>query len=273
MGEPVHIIGAGVVGSTLMRVLQFHGADFTWSDNDSEVVAWKASTGSVCHEAKDPAGLFDTWRTFAERCLHPAEYEEVPHLEFKNGSWFQGHETSFHLDVQSFVLNSRAIYADRRVAAPPPGAMTVQTAGSMTALSFWWGWSVQIRAEMLRRCSYSARVVRQVRYLYPKPGSDLFYLGSSITFQRKPKELNIQKHIDWFNRDWKGVMPFGAGEGEYTIVTEPVHGWRPVGTPGRWEESREGNVVINPMSASGVKYSPFVAQQIVNRYWPWLIGA
>lgn len=273
MSAPVHIIGAGVVGSVLMRRLSRHKVDFTWSDIDSPIVAWKASTGSVCPEKKDPVGLIDTWRAFANECLEPGEFEEVPHLEFKNGAWFQGHETSLHLDVQSFVTRTRELFSERRIDGPTEDSLLkIQTAGSVNAQAFWWGWSVQIRSEMLRRCSFSARVVRQVRYLYPKPGAEFtFYLGSSITYQRKPKELDIQKHLAWFEKDWASIAPFGGAKADYTQVTEPVCGWRPVGEPGKWKYDDAGTVTISPMSASGVKYSPLVAQQIIECFWPTMI--
>lgn len=260
----VHITGAGVVGCVLMRRLFQAGIEFTWSDTDAAVTAWKASTGSVCRDHTDSPEVRPAWERFAAECVPDDQYCLVPHYRaFISGEhrteWHQEGD-SYHLDVQSFVLRTREAWKQDRREERDPDSINIMTVGHAQCEKFWWGWSVLVEVPGLERASWSLRVVRQIRYLYPKPGTPLFYAGSSIMQQRTPKELNLQTHLSWWQREWGLMSPDGS---DYSIKTEPVCGWRPVGSPGVWKLDVNGDYVISPMSASGVKFAPLVAEQIV----------
>lgn len=260
--ETIHILGMGVVGSFLARLLAFYGVEFTWSDLEEQKTAWKACTGSVCNESKDPKSILREWREYADKCLDESEWEKADRYQCKGGIW-SFKDQSYHLDAQKFVTRTREMY--KRIRRPEPlfREFVIQTAGTIEAKVWWWGWSMIVEAPRLERACYTAKVIRQNRYLYPKPNSDYFYLGSSLMYQKSyPRELDAPAHAGWFWREWNELCPEGANESEIRVISEPVQGWRPVGVAGKWY-IRQNSLAIGAMAASGVKYGPFTANRIV----------
>jgi hypothetical protein len=243
-----------------MNALHHHNIPFTWSDIDSSLTAWKASTGSNIPSDDDPPTLKKTWERFALDCLLSSEWEEVPLMRYTTRSkGWQRLGTSLHLNVQQFVFRTREQFLASRTVEATFFQREINTVGHTQCDAWWWGWSAVVESNTLPRMCWSAKVVRQNRYFYPRPGTDEFYVGSSIIRQKNPRELDIDHHYKWWKREWETV----ATNGDFCIVEQPVHGWRPVGEPGKITVLEDGNINIFPMSASGVKYGPFVAEEIV----------
>lgn len=255
--SPVHITGAGVVGCVLMHRLMIEGIPFTWSDIEVSPVAWRASTGSACTDDFDHAEIWPTWDQFA-KWMGPKITERVPSYNWdrKLNTWLTEGD-SRHLNVQQFIEETRNEFATDRTTERSLSQIEIVTVGAMTCKAWWWGWSADATATVAR-ASWIRRVVRQTRYLYPKPGTNEFYVGSTIQFQKRAKALETQIHIDWWKRDFADFIK----EHNVIITSEPRQGWRPVGEPGKWEVDSNGDIEISPMSASGVKFSPMVANQI-----------
>jgi hypothetical protein len=258
----IHVIGGGLVGSMMMQFLHHAGYEFTWYDKATRINAWNACTGSVCPESSDPPNLFLRWNALAPKWIHMTKREDVPYFQMKNGAWIQN-GTSIHVDVRRFVTNTQLAFATLRVEKLPEGSFPILTVGHMQTSVYWWGWSQTAKISGLdMRACFHKRVVRQSRYIYPKPDSDEYFIGSSIQMQHQPHSLDVAKHFDWWKRDWDQHGP------ELTITPTSGfrEGWRPVGLmPGDWETigAIPKEIRILPMSASGVKYSPLVCHDIV----------
>ena len=256
---PIHITGAGVVGCVLMHALMMADLPFTWSDHEVSPVAWRASTGSACPDDFDHAELWPAWERFA-KLMGPKITEKAPSFKWDNktSAWLPAGE-SWHLNVPKFVEETRQEFQEDRTLEREFSQREIKTVGAMSCQAFWWGWSVVVEANGADRASWIRRVVRQTRYIYPKPNSFEFYAGSTIQFQKKAKQLDVAKHIDWWKKDFADFIE----QNDVRITSEPVQGWRPVGEPGKWEVDKNGDIEISAMSASGVKFSPMVAAQIV----------
>jgi hypothetical protein len=262
VNDSFHIKGAGLVGCVLMHALNRAQIPFTWSDNDAKWTAWRASTGSAIPSPGDSPELMVAWKNFASsandgikrliECTHVNRWDNKQQQFVDEGF-------GWHLNVYHFVKNTRIQFAFLRTLDRTFSEREIRAAGALTCKEWWWGWSATASASNIERASWVRRVVRQTRYLYPQPGTEYFYCGSSIIHQKKPHQLDVQKHIEWWQREWADFL----AEHDVQMVTSPIQGWRPVGRPGHWEMTKDGDVEISPMSASGVKHSPLVAEQIV----------
>jgi hypothetical protein len=256
-----HITGAGLVGCVLMQAMEQEGIPFTWSDNASPFVAWKASTGSNLPDVKDTPDLKIAWHKFSLN--YPTFIEIAPCFKFSNkiGNYVNVGK-GYHMDVPRFVREVRSYHMEKSRLSCNPKQIELRTAGALTCKAWWWGWSTLATATCIR-ASFVRRVVRQSRYVYPKPGTSLFYVGSTILHQKKAAlktDEQLKHHIEWWWKDWTDFVH----RYQVRLVTEPaIQGWRPVGEPGRWNILADNSIEIAPMSASGVKFSPLVAEQIV----------
>lgn len=232
---------------------------FSWSDFELSPVAWRASTGSACPEVFDHADIWPSWERFAH-LMGPQITEKVPSYKWdhKLNEWMTEGE-SWHLNVQTFVEQTREEFSPERTQERQLSQLNINTVGADSRTAWWWGWSAIVQAEV-KRASWIRRVVRQTRYIYPRPGHDDFYVGSSIQFQKRAKVLDVNKHIEWWSREFDDFVK----EHKVQFRSNPVQGWRPVGEPGKWTIDSSGDIEIAAMSASGVKFSPMVANQIVN---------
>lgn len=259
VNQSIHLTGAGIVGCVLMHRLADVGIPFTWSDVEVYPVAWRACTGS------GPAGdaeinLKPAWQRFANSIDDSlTEYVDYYRWNHKESKWIHDGK-SWHLNAQQFIALTRKLFNEFQRQEPDIVQREIKTVGAMTCKEWWWGWSVIATADINPRSCWSKRVVRQSRYLYPRPGGNDFYAGSTIMFQKTPKVMDTDKHLHWWIKDFADFIVANKIE----VISSPIQGWRPVGTPGQWSVDEFDNIVIAPMSASGVKYSPMLAEEITN---------
>jgi hypothetical protein len=282
----IHLTGFGIVGSVLAWRLREAGLDFTWSDESSPYVAWKACTGSVLPtgEPLDQEG-YAAWSRWAEHPPwgSPGIIEAGSYLynhanppeggRFKQtilGPFRLAEIPSLHVNAQALVEMTRKMFERERRAAPPASGLALVTHGFSRLLSHTvWGWHALARIEVpwplpWRPCLYLRHNRFRLTYAYPKPGTEYHYIGSDMIAQRVPHSLSIKKKLE----TWLKYFEMLAGRDvRVTIIPgTSVEGWRP--TP---KENlpllleRSDGLWVRPLGHSGVRWSHSVADAVLSK--------
>lgn len=290
----VHIEGMGWMGSVLAYRLRMHGIPFTWNDTEQDHVAWRASTGLVYpagdRRTLDNLQLWERW--YADRFLpegtvcrsvYAFTQARPPHggrYPVTDLGWVRAARAScFSVNVAEVVRAARREFADSRTPGPPAGdgrRITAHGFGSRLS-KVMWGWSAKVRLgipdELLavgaRPALYSRPADHPFRmfYAYPCPGEDLWWAGSALVGQHRPRELDAAAHFErWREIFTREVFPSVP----VTEAQPPVQGWRPRGTDtdtGRLQYLG-GALVFPPLWHSGVRWAP----QLINDAVKWSKG-
>lgn len=283
----IHIEGFGWTGSVLARRLEALGVDFTWSDSDSPINAWQASTGLVYPTGEpDSEEARRQWLAWHERGLFAPHSQIVrywyshkahPHgLKVKadlDVGWLRrSPELAVQLNVARIVEDTRARFAGCRVSAPAPGARIVVCHGwgPRTTHSVW-GWSRQVRlsvpADIAGDGLYSMNLHRsrfEFTYAYAVPGRPGWhYAGSSMVRQREPRTLDLDKH---FARWLEAVAEVAPPVKVLEMDPVTLQGWRPKGETLTWEPFEDGDrLYVPPLYHSGVRWAPLVSSALLER--------
>lgn len=285
----IHLSGMGLVGCLLACELERLGLGFTWSDSEASVTAWKASTGCVypSGEAVDLVG-YNRWAAmlaesshavcrFSETASYGFTQKSIPHgagskllrVARSHGSVKVLNKPSFHVNVQGFVLDTRQRLAGQR-SRPKPGEIIVHSHGyhGKFVTDYRWGWSAPcfVRGgvfEIYPRMCLNAKEGRFINaYLYPRPGTDHFYLGTSFIYQKAPKPLEMEGKLLKIVQHIKRVAGGGL---EIEVAGSPVAGWRPVysedGLPVCAREENE--LFVRPQAANGLRHSPVWIDRVI----------
>jgi hypothetical protein len=291
----VHLIGLGVTGSLLARLLEYSGIAFTWHDIEAEHVAWKAATGAVYPCGKPGREDYETWREWlgdyfiGENWWELARYwynhKKAPHKSFlkeafrTEGGLAVSPAPSIHINSQSLVALTREKYADlRREGNPEEVDYLILANGFNSRMEFaYWGWSCLVElvygsaipeylsvqlSNTLRSCFYLREGKFIMTYAYPVPGNlEAHYAGSSF-LRQTPGKMHSLKMPAKFEK-WKSNFE-RLSKGEVTVrraLADPVEGWRPAMSSGEEDVSikREGNVLqVPPLGGSGIRRLPSV---------------
>lgn len=268
----VHIEGMGVLGSILAWSLEAKNIPFTWHDTNDFHSAWPACTGCIY-----PTGEAEEMRAYAIWLRWMSSPIFKPYME-SAGYWFntknpphgarcaiidedgdlrRAGANSIHFNAQGFVRATRQEFADLRYSVVLPNETVVVAHGSARATSFTWGWHALVGSSSERRCVTLREDRYQTAYLYPHPGDQYFYVGSSMVSQKQPHVLDVQPH---YARVAKMLAKYGIELTE-TIWTE--QGWRPKGPTEPLVECRDGKLYLPPMGASGVRLAPLVIEALL----------
>lgn len=285
----IHIEGMGLLGSLTGLYLEDKGIDFTWSDIDSNFVAWRASTGVVY-----PAGDSDsqrglgTWKQWlkeswlpsgaAVECEYVYHHKNPPHegkyrpqIDFGDMRLApSGHAVA--VNVPKIVNAARSQFAERRAEQPGQNDFVIRAHGfTDRLLKTMWGWTVPVRLEFpddLRAATsgrqvafYSRRNRFQIVYAYPIPGTEWHWSGSSLISQQTAHTLNPEKHYELWKQSWSINFP------RVPIVDrkEPIQGWRPRPRPDdNTKVRRDSNGISYPaLWHSGVRWAPNVIEEMM----------
>lgn len=302
MNDRIHIEGMGVIGAMLAWHLFERGIDFVWLDNEQTICAWRASTGCIY-----PSGdsfdmenyqIWEEWEKgnapFSEKlpgviCRAPYWYSSKahPHSDYRSLSRrykgklgqireFSGLHLSnmptLHLNVQSFVGETRCIFQDRRVDRYDGGRKIVAHGFSYRLKQYVWGWSAIARMRYneafkenrVTPCFYlRQRNLRYVfAYAYPIPNTPYHYIGSMLRPQKAPMVYEVLPKIE----EYKKRIAMICGD---TLAVEQVlnvmQGWRP--EPISDEEplviKRDDVLYVRPMWHSGVRHSPLLIKAVL----------
>lgn len=286
----VHLNGMGLVGSLLALELQRRGVGFSWWDADEDVTAWRASTGCVypSAEAVDLVG-YNRWAKvlaegsepvcrFAEVVPYAFTQKSIPHgagskalrVIERHGSVKVLNKPSFHVNVQAFVEYTRAALASLR-ARPEPGGLLVHAHGFHRRMTtdYRWGWSAPCVVsgsvfDRHPRLCLNAKEGRFVNaYLYPRPGTSQYYVGTSFIYQREPRPLLVDEKVDRIIAHIKRVTGGGLG---IELAGSVTAGWRPAySAAGSAAFIRDGNeVFIRPQSANGLRHAPVWLERVAS---------
>lgn len=290
MPRPVHIRGMGLVGSILARSLEREGIEFCWEDNDSSTVAWKASTGCVypSGEATDKIN-YERFEDSARRLgmeYEVAEYcfsqNSIPHKEGDKALVVSRQEAglkfvnrpSFHVNVQDFVQQTRMDMIDYRIGgsgSPYGNALTVNAHGFHQELTtdYRWGWSaeadVTLKNPQPQRICFNLKEGRFViAYLYPKPGTGKYYIGTHFIYQKTAKQLDLKdKHTRTLAHVQAKVGEFAEIVPDWSTIQ---YGWRPAYTES--EElvlERRGELFLKPQMANGLRHHVTFIEEVLRR--------
>lgn len=291
MGVDVYLNGMGVVGSMLAWTCYREGISFLWGDNEHPYTAWKASTGLIypCGEEQEQES-YGIWARWYEG--EAPWSERIPPVLEKGSFWFSSKNPphggkypiekkcgilslaslpSYHVNVQRFVLSTRAFFADRQKEAPK-SALFVESHGySAEQFSHYlWGWSVKVHLrihEALQEASpfLPSLYLRKGRfflaYANPVPGEDRWYAGSSMIRQKNAHTLSLEKKFE----TWKDMFTQLANGWVSIEQKSPIlQGWRPVGkTQGQAFVRRENTLYAPSLSGSGVRMAPMYCRSFL----------
>lgn len=287
----LHIEGMGLLGSLAAFNLADRGATFTWSDIDSGVTAWRASTGMVypAGDARSQHGL-RAWKDWvgkswmptaaAVECAYVYHHKHPPHQGPYKAAYDLGDMrvapkgNAVAVNVPLLVEEARARFADQRVAQSADDDFVIRAHGFTDRLGkLMWGWTVPVKLVVPDELQditgeqqiafYSRRHRFQIVYAYPIPGTEWHWSGSTLLPQTTPKEMNVSKFFDRWLEAWHYNFPRVP-----VIATgEPIQGWRPRPS----DEPSDNDLVrrdargltFPPLWHSGVRWSPLVIEQML----------
>jgi hypothetical protein len=116
------------------------------------------------------------------------------------------------------------------------------------------------------RPAFSLRLDRfQTAYAYPKPGTSLWYIGSSMVRQSTTRDRPGE--AERALRRWHAIVEEATGGlVQAEVVSEPTQGWRPAPAPydkGPFAREVSGVLCVRPMGASGVRLAPRVVDDVL----------
>ena len=287
----VHIKGFGLIGSLLAWELTERKIDFSWHDEDHPS-AWKASTGCI-YPSGDPFDNlnYNLWlkkfsgdttapiQLFAESVDYGFTQKSIPHgnnskeLKVVNsvGNIKILNKQSMHFNVQKFVNFSRNFFFSVSTPVDPSGALVVHAHGfhKHRPTDYRWGWSIRCKVsgevfDKHPRMCLNAKEGRFINaYLYPRPMTDDYYLGTHFIYQKNQKNLEIGNKVENIISHIKKVT-----DGQVDIQTDGVAtvGWRPAYVsefPHAFiQESNQ--MYITPKSANGLRHAPSYIKEIAD---------
>jgi hypothetical protein len=291
----VHLIGMGVTGSLLARLLEHVGIPFTWHDIEAEMVAWKAATGAIYPCGKPGREDYETWRAWlgeafaGEKWWELADYwynhKKAPHAgRFKEAFRTEGGlglspAPSIHINSQDLVMATREKYAAFRREKTDFADYLIEAHGFNERMNFaYWGWSClveidctvswyKVAKDALRPCFYLRDGKFIMTYSYPVPGRLVTWYAGSSFLRQTPGRMHSLKMPAKFDK-WK--LNFERlSKGEVLVrrqLAEPVEGWRPAMASGEEDTSvkAEGKVLtVPPLGGSGIRRLPSVWRNLV----------
>lgn len=265
----------GLIGSILARKLHEEGIEFSWEDTDSNFCAWKASTGCVypSGNTKDAYNYskFEDSATRLGMEFEVAEYcfsqNSIPHKEndktlkiSKTDGFLKFlNKPSYHVNVQQFVENSREIFKQFRN-PKPENAFVINAHGyhQYFKSDVRWGWSCTAKIELSNpqqnRICFNLKEGRFINvYLYPKPGTNNYYFGTSFIFQNKIKELlTAPKVAKSVVHAQNKIQNFASIE----LLDDVIQGWRPAYSDDNTPDFvvSDDQMFLKPQMANGVRH-------------------
>lgn len=290
----------GVLGSLLAWALYRRRVPFTWSDAETEVSAWRASTGAIypgglpgsvderCHAAWDHL-IGDYPEEVRATCQWWFAHKQPPHkgrfdIVSDAGILRQGALPSHHFDCQRLVEDTRAAFAaDRQPATPDAPGHVVVTHGHARAAHYYWGWTRLVRLDFSdvpgaegTPAAYARHQRFNIRYAYPKGPSGWWYAGSTLRRQSEPRFLDeeaVFREYERWREHWEILTD---GRVPVTDEGDLIQGHRPA--PGRmndggatdalWQAqlrcAQEGDRLYLPVMAhNGLRHFPAVLDQVL----------
>lgn len=288
-----HLEGMGVMGCLVACMLRQEGSKFTWEDTYvPDKVAWKASTGailpfgdkqsqedlkrwrSMLRSPDEPLGLwFLKYVTEARYCYVA---DQPPHNGKKVGIKAEevvgnvkvSSATSLHMDVQTFVMETRRRFW-KLERSPADRAIRIVTHGFGANLWKWsWGWSAQVRVEFAKEWERACGPLRpmlygrkgyQLPYLYPVGHTGYYYAGTTLITQGShPKTLEVQPKFDMWKQH---IKEYTGGLAKVKAVRKGtmLAGWRPMPNPDDALVETFAippTVVIAPQYGNGIRWFP-----------------
>ena len=296
----IHLQGMGLLGSIIAWHLEERCIPFVWSDIDANVCAWRASTGCV-YPSGDNAEFdaYVQWREWnnggapwSDRLGHISETaaywfltKNPPHgakygIANQVGKLRMGTRPTVQVNVQRFVEDTRRAFFARHWTGEPATDSTVVVSHGYDRrrLShFKWGWSAKVKLEVAPEILWKSEVFGRPNlylkrgamsfliYAYPVPGEpEHWYAGSSVIRQTTPKALEVEKKFAFWKRCVEETSEGAVKVLEASYFSE---GWRPCAKDDDTEFSRwiDGQLVVRPMSHSGVRLSPLVVDDVLGK--------
>jgi hypothetical protein len=296
----VHIKGFGLIGSLLAWELTERKIDFTWEDNETPG-AWKASTGCI-YPSGEPldAENYNLWlkafssgfsespygaenrkpiELFAEAVPYGFTQKNIPHGNNSKelrvvesvGNIKILNKQSMHVNVQKFVDFTQKFFYTYRT-QQPNDALIVHAHGfhKFKTTDYRWGWSVECNVsgpvfDKYPRFCLNAKEGRFINaYLYPKPTTPHYYLGTHFIYQRQQKQLEIGNKIQKIIEHIKKVTD---GTVNIELTADPVTGWRPAYTEDFAHSfilDGGNNLYVTPKAANGLRHAPSYIQEIAD---------
>jgi hypothetical protein len=287
----VHIKGFGLIGSLLAWELTSRKIMFSWEDNDTPG-AWKASTGCIYPSGEElDAVNYDLWLQsfgqadrrpiilFSEAVPYGYTQKSIPH--HNNSKELKYVETvgnikilnkqSMHVNVQAFVQFTQEFFFSARIDKTPTNRLVIHANGfhKYKPTDYRWGWSVECKpsGEVFNRYPRFCLNAKEGRfinaYLYPKPTTDTYYLGTHFIYQKEQKDLEIKDKIE---KIVQHISKVTDGQVSIEITGEPKTGWRPA----YMEEYshafiQEGSsMYVTPKSANGLRHAPTYIKELAD---------
>jgi hypothetical protein len=287
----IRLVGMGVVGSIIARKLEAEGIDFCWFDPEVvgtpvAISAWKASTGCIYPSGdktdKENYSRFEESARLLGMEYEVAEYcfsqNSIPHHE--NDKTLKVVRTegdlkflnlpSFHVNVQKFVESTREKFKDRFSAEHHKQNLTVITHGFHQAAptDYRWGWSAPCSLEYSsprsnRLCMNLKEGRFNNSYIYPKHGTNEFYIGTHFIYQKTPKMLSTDDKIKKiFNHIQSKVGSYATIAPDWSRL---VHGWRPAYIDDNAPDILEKNglLYLKPQMANGLRHHVLFSEKVI----------
>lgn len=283
MPAPIHIEGMGWLGSLVALRMRQARKRFTWSDIDSPVCAWHASTGLV-YPGGDARSLYEMalWTGWSRRndllsqAITPAAFvfahKNPPHggkytMTEVFGTARRANAACFAMDVPTFVNSVRELIADYRT-DPERGSAVIRAHGYGTRLgNLVWGWSAPAFLEFPDTLDKPVALYgKPHRYqtVYAVPRGDHHMIGSSSI----PQGLHPRTEPDLIMRAigrWTDAFQTLFPTIKITGIGVPTEGWRPkpvIGDDGRVRRERDGRTItLPPLYHSGVRWAPSILDE------------
>lgn len=286
--KQLHIEGMGVLGCMTAWQLYRRGIGFTWSDIESPVNAWRASTGGIFptgdkFDMDNYAaweGWYDDppWADVGVSLVEKADFwflsKNPPHggryaIKERILGLSRGELASYHVNVQQLVLLTRKFFESLRE-NPDGRELTLVAHGFNERLGrYLWGWSAKVRLGLAgalanrdyRPCLYLRQGKFICFYAYPVPEESTWYIGSSRVSQKLPNELLISaKYLvaEAFVSDKTDGMAW------VDSVESISQGWRPVGSGGESPQRMGNRIVYPPMSGNGLRHAPDLMRAVLD---------
>ena len=186
----IHIEGMGVVGSILAWNLHDAGIDFTWSDNDAKIQAWRACTGLVYPSGnRDDQRAYNVWSKWLKESPWPTDFQrwagygDYWYISKNPPHGLKGEPVvdlgylrkysapSIHWNAQRFIPATREFFnLQRKVMPDKSSEVTIVSHGFGERMHrVLWGWctwmELDISQDILRHCTgYPMLYLREGRF-------------------------------------------------------------------------------------------------------------
>ena len=277
----------GWLGSALACSLNARGIPFTWSDIDSDTVAWRASNGVISPDGDDRSErnrIF--WRDWYESGMFPdgtiarASYvyshKQPPHagkydvVDLPHGLHLAATDV-FVANVADIVVATRQTHQSRRTSAPPVGSYVIEAHGYTRRLDrVTWGWTANATltlpdylADLPNLALYGRPNRFEVVFVTTRPGHPHQYrVGVSTIPQATPVRrpdvalVALAKRIRQISELFPGVTVDSA--------ETPIEGWRPRARNGQDRAIQlhgKRGCTLPPLLHSGIRWSPEIVNE------------